>query len=478
MKIAVVTPTLPGRESLLNECRESVKNQVVSVPVFHAVGVDYNKEGSALTRNKIVKGLPSEYDWIAFLDDDDLFLPEHLQTLLNEAGDADVIYPSLQTVGFTWANYFVRDFDPDRLRRENFIPVTVLMRRSLFDRVGGFKNCWVEDHDLWVRCLDAGARFKFVPKATWQYRQPEGFIRKTTSGGDVNALHPARTLIAINSWSKGAVNGENQAMRDTFLKEVPNYPGLEYRFFIGDGTPSKEDETALWKSYTKYEIIAYGRKANESKKWSVPFTPKDDEVLLHVMDDYSHVAYKTREGHRWGVERGFSWIFQCCPDTYIDLPKLMASDYRDHSYIGSDGKYKGGTASGGCGYWLDNRASRIVMNSPVTDWAEDRWVGNIMMKNGIPFHSDPRYWSDYPLHPTIDNDLITSHLCITPNAYDPNLMRKLYANRFTATASKTAVVIPAPVGHATKVVHAHKGYCRAHKQLGCIPCSKNEGVRY
>jgi len=27
-----------------------------------------------------------------------------------------------------------------------------------------------EDHDLWVRALDAGARFRCIPEVTWTYR--------------------------------------------------------------------------------------------------------------------------------------------------------------------------------------------------------------------------------------------------------------------------------------------------------------------
>jgi len=58
-----------------------------------------------------------------------------------------------------------------------------------------------------------------------------------------------KALIAITSWVTGAINGENQAMRDTFLKDVPRYPGLDYKFFIGNGQSTGEDETLLTQSY-------------------------------------------------------------------------------------------------------------------------------------------------------------------------------------------------------------------------------------
>ena len=54
-----------------------------------------------------------------------------------------------------------------------------------------------------------------------------------------------KVLIAITSCVRDAQNGNNQALRDTFLKDVANRPDLEYRFFLGDGTPTGEDETTL-----------------------------------------------------------------------------------------------------------------------------------------------------------------------------------------------------------------------------------------
>ncbi len=52
------------------------------------------------------------------------------------------------------------------------IPSFALIRRDLWDRLGGYNEALSreEDRDLWVKALDAGAVFKRVDAPTWVYR--------------------------------------------------------------------------------------------------------------------------------------------------------------------------------------------------------------------------------------------------------------------------------------------------------------------
>ena len=170
--IAVVTPTLPSRKTLLVECKSSVKNQTYRGTVQHAVGIDTIGEGAALTRNKIVKSLDPECEWLAFLDDDDKFLPKHLEVLTAACSGADVVYSECREEGFnkTWKT---REFNYESVKHENYIPVTALVRRSAFEKVGGFREKPYpgEDQNLWLRMYEAGCRLVYVPQETWTYRQ-------------------------------------------------------------------------------------------------------------------------------------------------------------------------------------------------------------------------------------------------------------------------------------------------------------------
>ena len=61
------------------------------------------------------------------------------------------------------------------------------------------------------------------------------------------------------------------------------------------------------------------------------------------------------------------------------------------------------------------------------DWAEDRYVGKALGRNGIKLHIDPRY-GDGRRQPRANNEFITEHLCDTPKIYDNNWMREAYTN--------------------------------------------------
>jgi hypothetical protein len=108
------------------------------------------------------------------LDDDDLWRPEHLQTVwavMQQTG-ADVVYADCDEVGRKDGYAItVRDFDPELLERENFICVpATLVRTSALRAAGGFGAGSLEDWDTWKRMARAGATFVHVPVVTVTYR--------------------------------------------------------------------------------------------------------------------------------------------------------------------------------------------------------------------------------------------------------------------------------------------------------------------
>lgn len=168
MSVTVITPSLPTRPYMLAEAARSVDAQTVR-PDAHLVGVDYARAGSAVMRNRLARAALTT--WLAFLDDDDLLHPHHLETLLAHGDGADVIYSRPDGYDPT------RPFDEAALRAGNFIPVTTLVRASVFHDAGGFPseapNGW-EDWGLWLAILDRGGRFRHVDQVTWTYRIHDG----------------------------------------------------------------------------------------------------------------------------------------------------------------------------------------------------------------------------------------------------------------------------------------------------------------
>lgn len=162
--MTVITPSLPDRVKLLQQCTESIKAQTVQV--HHAVGVDTKKVGPQLMRNVLAKHVTTE--WILPVDDDDVLDPDCVGVLLAHSQDADVVYPFCRMEGADWCPN--RLFIAKKLFRRNFIPVTALIRKSLFDVVGGYRRQPMEDWLLWQHLFLHGARFKCVPEVLWSYR--------------------------------------------------------------------------------------------------------------------------------------------------------------------------------------------------------------------------------------------------------------------------------------------------------------------
>ena len=152
----------------------------------------------------------------------------------------------------------------------------------------------------------------------------------------------------------------------------------------------------------------------------------DRVVILPVPDDYMHVSYKFREACRWALDEGYDYIFQAITDTFAVPSRLLASGFEGYDYLGTANAER--TAlGGGPGFWLSRKAMQVLVNAPVTHWASDGWVGDVMSRSGIKLAHDPRYTSlGQADPPTKDNSVITSHIANTPNVYDPAVMYELY----------------------------------------------------
>lgn len=170
MSVTAVIPSIPPRARLLRRALGSVLGQIHPVDAI-SIAIDHRKEGSAVTRNRALAGARTE--WVAFLDDDDQWKPEHVYRLLTTALDtgADVVYPWPEMVGAgdPRPDRFGVPFDADELRRGSYIPVTSLVRTELAQRVGFHyrPGSPYDDHAFYLGLLDLGATFVHLPERTW-----------------------------------------------------------------------------------------------------------------------------------------------------------------------------------------------------------------------------------------------------------------------------------------------------------------------
>jgi glycosyltransferase involved in cell wall biosynthesis len=185
--ITVVTPTGGKRPDMLAEAVASVRAQTLS-PLEHFVVDDGTNSvapiegvtvlhvgagGPGPARNAAIERAHGSV--IALLDDDDVWHPHHLETVVAamDATSADVVYADCvvdnRRDGY---GFEVTDFDGDRLMERNFIclPATIV-RTSSVRSVGGFPDePRGQDWSLWKRMHVAGMRFHHVPIVTVTYR--------------------------------------------------------------------------------------------------------------------------------------------------------------------------------------------------------------------------------------------------------------------------------------------------------------------
>ncbi len=180
--VSVLTPTIPERDRLLGECRQSVVvqhlDQAFNRDFEHLILIDHDHEGCAITMNRLAKA--AEGTWLLPLADDDLLLPGAIWKLLEASrddadGPIDVVYPR----PLVWG-----ESDVAFCREPPDIPSLALVRKSLWDSLGGYNEALTEreDNDLWLRAQGVARFVCYDKQPTWVYRLGHGG-NKSRNGG-------------------------------------------------------------------------------------------------------------------------------------------------------------------------------------------------------------------------------------------------------------------------------------------------------
>lgn len=131
-------------------------------------------------------------EFIAILDSDDIFLPNKLSeqvTFLRENPDVDLVYG--MGYGVNADGEIVYEIlceaheeknDPNRVLLDCYfhLPVSSLLRRKVFDLVGGFDESLRagQDHDMQVRMAEK-IKLGFLPRRVYHYRRHGDSISST-----------------------------------------------------------------------------------------------------------------------------------------------------------------------------------------------------------------------------------------------------------------------------------------------------------
>jgi glycosyltransferase involved in cell wall biosynthesis len=207
--ISVLVRTI-GRPQVLNEALVSLRGQnfknfeIIIVEDGPEISKDFifsnfsdlriryfctgTKVGRTRAGNLCLREAKGEY--LIFLDDDDMYFPDHLEILFNtlkreknyKASYSIAYAVPTTTISIDPYNYrenkmfiqYSQPFSRLLLFLRNYIPIqAILFHKSLYEQYGGFDETleFLEDWDLWMRYA-VNNDFKYIPKITSKYRVP------------------------------------------------------------------------------------------------------------------------------------------------------------------------------------------------------------------------------------------------------------------------------------------------------------------
>ncbi len=252
LPVTVVVPAY-NRAHLLERALESVASQVPRKPeqvivvddastdetpqVAEAFGVQLIRHGHNIGGNAAARdtGLrAARHQWVALLDDDDEWLPHHLETLWSLTPDSVLVACSCveRVPGSTEHGFhgpltdrpMVLETPVPLLHPENLIPASAAMvHRDTALAVGGFRGTLrkpprssngsvprtlsilgCEDLDMWCRLLSRG-RGTLSPRVGVLYHTHPGQISGDWEAMHVAHLNVARSFAGESWWSHGLV---------------------------------------------------------------------------------------------------------------------------------------------------------------------------------------------------------------------------------------------------------------------------------
>ncbi len=306
--ITVVIRT-KDRPSQLREAIDSVRASEygAQIIIVNDGGGSVEAEGAHVVTHEAPRGRSEAMNsgvraattaFIAFLDDDDLFYPEHLPTLANavHASSAKAAWytDSISTYfepgpNGTWEERsrlrpYGADFDRETLLIDNYIPLpTLLVTREAYLGAGGFDPLFdlFEDWDFLIRLSERGD-FLHVPRITCEVRHFRGagsVILEAPEGS--KQFRDAKLAV----WKKHADRIDNNLFANVYETQKSRIAGLHGSAVEEKGRRSHADVDIARLEREKTQLIGDIGSLHQSAAQRVRELEAEIRVLQTTMRD-------------------------------------------------------------------------------------------------------------------------------------------------------------------------------------------------
>jgi len=172
--ISVCIAAHPARfrgPALLNRALASVVAQTLAPAAIHVVN-DLDRQGAGWTRRTLLQAVDT--DWIAWLDSDDEWMPEHLEKLHRVAVDTDSVFVFSWMHGADPLGHFGLPFNPCT---PHHTTMNVLVRTDIAREVGFPDNAagrfanedWAFITGVAKLACERGLKMTHLAERTWTY---------------------------------------------------------------------------------------------------------------------------------------------------------------------------------------------------------------------------------------------------------------------------------------------------------------------
>ena len=258
-KISIVIPVYNVSRKLLSECCDSILNQSYSnfeiclsddkstnketidtlkeyEKKDKRVKVVYRKENGHISRatNSAIEIATGEF--IGLMDNDDVITKDALEEVvkcLNKDKSLDMIYSDedkMDMKGRFREPHFKSDFAPDTLLSSNYICHFCVLRKSIVDKIGGFRVGYEgsQDHDLFLRFTEETNKVYHIPKVLYHWR-----------------MIPGSTAATIDSKSYALERGKKTVEDALKRRKIDGKVTISYNHYLIEYTYKKEPSISI-----------------------------------------------------------------------------------------------------------------------------------------------------------------------------------------------------------------------------------------